>query len=140
MAKRSQVRHSLPKSANNGISARQVEFLSALLATATVREAAELARTPERTAYHWLARSDFQKLYAQARRDALHQATSRLQAISGAAVEVLRTIMEDATMPAPARVSAARAVLDTAIKAAELDDLQTRLDAYGQDHEHPRAV
>jgi hypothetical protein len=39
------------------------------------------------------------------------------------------SIMQDSTAPASARVSAAKTVLDTAVKAVELEDLEQRLAA-----------
>ena len=40
-----------------------------------------------------------------------------------------RAVMHDSESPASARVSAAKTILDTAIKAVELEDLEQRLTA-----------
>jgi hypothetical protein len=53
----------------------------------------------------------------------------RLQSDATYAAKVLRDIAEDTEAPASARVSAARAILDSAIKAAEVEDLLPRLQA-----------
>ena len=42
-------------------------------------------------------------------------------------METLRSVMQDAEAPASARVSAAKTVLETAIKAVELEDLEARI-------------
>jgi len=45
---------------------------------------------------------------------------TQVQRATGEAVETLRSVMQDAEAPASARVSAAKAILDTAVKAVEL--------------------
>ena len=52
---------------------------------------------------------------------------AQVQQATGEAVETLRTVMHDADAPASARVSAAKAILETAIKAVELEDLEARI-------------
>jgi hypothetical protein len=51
------------------------------------------------------------------------------QRVTGEAVETLRSVMQDADAPASARGSAAKAILETAVKAGELEDLEARLAA-----------
>jgi hypothetical protein len=53
------------------------------------------------------------------------------------AVETLEAIMQDSEAPASARVSAAKAVLEMAIKAVELEDLEARITALEQ-QAHPK--
>ena len=53
----------------------------------------------------------------------------RAAALGGSAVTVLATIANDKGQPAAARVSAARALLDTMIRVGELADLQERIAA-----------
>ncbi|MGH8060031.1 MAG: hypothetical protein ACREOH_22810 [Candidatus Entotheonellia bacterium] len=81
------------------------------------------------TLRRWLGRQDFQAAYRQARREAVSQAVAHLQQVCGEAVETLRSIMRNARTPASARVTAARAVLDLAIRAVELEDLEARIQA-----------
>jgi len=42
-------------------------------------------------------------------------------------VDVLRKVMTDSDNPAGSRVTAARIILDTALKAVEMEDLESRL-------------
>lgn len=104
----------------------------------SVSRAALVAEVPERTLRAWLKRADFADAYRLARREATQHAIARLQQASGAAVNVLLNIMARDTTPAHARVAAARTVLEFAIKAVELEDLEQRLAAleaaYAQKH------
>jgi hypothetical protein len=61
----------------------------------------------------------------------MHQAAALLQGAAREAVETLRAILSKAESEA-ARVSAARTILDMALKAADLEDVQQRLDALEQ--------
>lgn len=99
----------------------------ALLNEPTVRKAAEVAEVKERTLFHWLRTSPmFIDEYRSARREATRQAIGRLQQYSGAAAGTLVQLMA-AGNPAVVRLGAARAVLEFAIKAVELEDLEARL-------------
>jgi hypothetical protein len=59
----------------------------------------------------------------------VQQAITQVQRATGEAVETLRSVMQDAEAPASARVSAAKAILETAIKAVEVEDIEARLTA-----------
>jgi hypothetical protein len=67
----------------------------------------------------------------------MHQAAALLQGAAREAVETLRAILSKAESEA-ARVSAARTILDMALKAADLEDVQQRLDALEQAVEERR--
>jgi len=47
-----------------------------------------------------------------------------VQQATGEAVETLRQVMQDPEAPASAKVSAARTIPETAVKAVELEDLE----------------
>ena len=59
----------------------------------------------------------------------VQHAIVQVQRATAEAVETLRAVMHDSESPASARVSAAKTILDTAIKAVELEDLEQRLTA-----------
>jgi hypothetical protein len=65
------------------------------------------------------------------------RAAALLQGAAREAVETLRAILSKAESEA-ARVSAARTILDMALKAADLEDVQQRLDALEQAVEERR--
>ena len=82
----------------------------------------------EKTLRRWL-RDDavFQMAYREARRQVVQQAIVQIQQATGEAVETLRKVMQAADAPASAKVSAAKTILDTAVKAIELEDLEQRI-------------
>jgi len=115
------------KAPGEKLSRKQTAFLSALLTQPTLAKAAYQAGIGEVTAWRWMKDDGFQTAYREARRRVVQHAITRLQQATGKAVETLCMVMRDAEAPASARVSAARAILETAIKAVELEDLEARI-------------
>jgi len=111
------------------LSRKQEALISALLLAPTLADAAHTAGIGEVTAWRWLKLEAFQTAYREARRQCVQQAIVQVQHATGEAVATLRAIMQDANAPASARVSAAKTVLDTAVKAVELEDLEARIAA-----------
>jgi hypothetical protein len=115
---------------------KQVAAIPALLAQRTIAAAAHQVGVGERTLLRWLQEdSTFQTAYREARRAVVQQAITQVQRATGEAVETLRSVMQDAEAPASAKVSAAKAILETAVKGVELEDLAARiaaLEARGQ--------
>jgi len=60
-----------------------------------------------------------------------------VQQATGTAVQTLAAVMEDAEASASARVSAAKTILETAMKAVELEDLEARITALEQQAQKP---
>ena len=117
--------------AGNGQKTRQREkAICGLLQQSTIAEAAQYAGISEGTLYRWL-RDDptFQKLYRESRRESVRQATARLQQACGQAVQTLMDVQSDVESSASARVTAAKAILELAYKAVEIEDLETRITA-----------
>ncbi len=107
---------------------RKQEVAIANLLTATnLTAAAEQTGVSERTLIRWLQKEGFQDAYREARRQVVQHAVVQIQQACEEAVSTLRQIMTETGLPASARVSAARAVLDSAFKAVELEDLEVRL-------------
>jgi hypothetical protein len=106
---------------------KQEVAIAALLTAPTIADAAHASSISEPTLWRWLQREDFQTAYRQARREVVSQAVAYLQQVAGEAVDTLRAVMQDAQKPASARVSAARAVLDLAIRGVELEGLEARI-------------
>ena len=92
-------------------------------------EASEVSGIPQATMFRWLQEPDFRREYQQARGRVLELAIARIQKACGEAVQVLLTIMNDNTLSTSPRVSAAKAVLDMAIKGVEVEDLRSRIGA-----------
>ena len=100
----------------------------ALVTEPTIADAAKKAGISHATLHRWLQIKDFKDAYREAKREVVSAAIARLQRTATEAVDALRDVMNDAESPANARVSAARAILELAIKAIELEDLEARVE------------
>lgn len=103
--------------------------VAALLTAPTIATAAAAVGISEQTLWRWLQDPDFKERYREAKREAVAQAVARLQQVSSQAVETLWVIMTDDEAKDSTRVTAAKAVLEMAIKGIELEDLAARIDA-----------
>ena len=112
----------------NGISRKQDTAIGALLSRPTISAAAESVGIGESTLRRWLTDRDFLAASRAARREAVSQAVGHLQGACSVAVVALTDISQDANCPASARVSAARTVLELALKGVELEDLAVRVE------------
>lgn len=101
--------------------------ICALLACDTVPEAAKRIGVGERTLWRWMKKEDFKEAFADARKELVRHAIARVQSVLGEAIEVLRAVMSDSDAPASARVSAAKCVIETALKATEIEELEERV-------------
>ena len=100
----------------------------ALIESGTIRDAAVKAGLSEPTLFRYLQDGDFQAAYREARRETVRKAIGTLQRAADEAVKTLRDVMKDKEAPASARVSAARTVIETSLKAVELEDLAARVE------------
>jgi hypothetical protein len=107
---------------------RQEQTITALLGQGSLQAAAAASGINEKTLRRWL-RDDavFQIAYREARRQVVQQAIVQVQQATGEAVATLRQVMQAADAPASAKVSAAKTILETAVKAVELEDLEARI-------------
>ena len=106
---------------------RQDAAILALLTHPSIPEAAKAAQVSPKTLWRWMQREDFQAAYQRARREVVRRGLANLQEAVTEAVQTLRDVMADPKAPASARVSAARTVLESALRAVEIEDLQKRL-------------
>lgn len=104
------------------------EAVIALLEHRTVKEAAQAVGIGEATLFRWLQVPEFQDAYRGGKRQIVNHAISRLQQATAEAVETLREIMKDNDKPPSPRVTAAKTILDMAVKAVEIEDIQSRLE------------
>lgn len=110
-------------------SRKQEAAVIALLTEPTVGKAAERVGISESTLYRWMQDENFQRLYREAKRNAMDQAISKLQQTSTLAVETLANVMKDKRAPAMARVMAAKTVLELSLKATEIEEVLERVEA-----------
>ena len=113
----------------DALTARQQKVIPLLLEKPTVHEAAKAARVGVVTVFRWLREENFQNAYRKTRADSVKQAVAQIQAAMGTAVQTLIEIMEDTEAPASSRVSAAKTMLETGIRAVEVEEIEARLAA-----------
>jgi predicted DNA-binding transcriptional regulator AlpA len=114
------------------ITRRQEATIAALLEMPTTAAAAKVAGISEPTLWRWLQQPEFQEQYRNAKRRVVEQAITSVQKATGEAVSTLREIMNDKEAPTSSRVSAAKIILETAIKTVEIEGILTRLEALEQ--------
>jgi hypothetical protein len=107
---------------------RQEEAIAALLACASVQAAAKSVQIGRTTLYRWLKDETFLTAYQDARRQATAWVPGRLQHLAGKAVHTLERVLDDPEAPAPARVSAARTVLEFTLPGREIHPEDTHLE------------
>jgi len=101
----------------------------ALLTEPSIPKAAARVGISEATLWRWMQDDDFQELYREAKRRAVGQAIARIQQATTLAVDTLEAVMTNKKAPAMAKVLAAKTVLETAIKAVEIEELEARIEA-----------
>ena len=110
------------------LSEEQHEILDALMAYPTKTAAAKALGISRGALYRHLAEPELKEAYQELRAAAIADATDSLQTVAEQAVSVLHEIANDPGVVPNVRVSAASKILDTAIKAHELQDVLTRLE------------
>ena len=105
------------------------KVLAALLSSDTQVEAAEKCGLSDRQLRNYLADQNFSAEYQRRKTALVTDATRQLQSSYQTAIRALRDIVEDEASGAAARISAARALLDTGLRFTEISDIMTRLEA-----------
>jgi hypothetical protein len=98
----------------------------AMMSHPTVEATAAAVEISPATAYRWLQDEAVIRRLAEARRDAMSRAIARLQEAATEAVDCLCQVQRDGESES-ARVSAARTILEQALRAVELGDIAERL-------------
>ena len=113
-----------------GLTDKQAAFLPALLSYPTIKEACFSSGISEATAWRWLnSDSKFREQYRLARRQVVEHVIVRIQTDAASAAKVLRDVADDKEASASARVSAAKSIIELAVKAVEIGDVEARLEA-----------
>jgi len=120
--------------ADNGqeLEPRQARLVLLLADGLTTSEAAERLGISERMARRWRASPDVQEALRAVGRESIRRASSALSALLGVAASALREVASDQMAPPAARVSAAKTIVETALRlreAGELEDRMTALEA-----------
>ena len=109
------------------LSRKQESVILALLNHPTTQEAAKVAGVSDVTLWRWLQTESFQRAYLTARREAVKQAMAQIQQRTSEAVNVLNEIMKSKQEPSGVRVSAAKAIIEYAVKTLQVEDLEQRI-------------
>ena len=110
------------------LSGKQEKAIVALVSNKSIDDAAKSSGIGRTTFFKWLQDDAFQDAYRRARTKIVQQAIAKMQNASGLAVSVLEEIMSDKEAPPSTRVNAAKAVLETSLKAVELEDILRRIE------------
>lgn len=105
----------------------QRRFALAVLESKSIRQACEIAGVSEATGYRYLQAPAVKRRLSQYTDGMLAQAATGLLADMELARQTLREIMQDTTAADTAKVSAARTVLDSGLRLAELVSLVDRV-------------
>ncbi len=106
---------------------RQNKALQGLLCKPTKREAAAYAGISESTMRSYLSNTEFMSAYREAVTSLLDDATRESQQALSPALSVLREITTDTEAPATARITAARSLLEYALRLTEFTDVMSRM-------------
>jgi hypothetical protein len=111
-----------------GQSRKREAAVAALLTARTLAAGAEAAGVSLSTLRRWLQDDDFVKAYRKAKSELVGFATGRLKGAMAKAVLTLEEVAEAKDSPPPARVAAARAILELGIHSHELESVEAKLD------------
>jgi hypothetical protein len=100
--------------------------VAAMLVHSSVETAAKSVGISYITAWRWMKDPIVLEKLRMARRDAMNRTIVRLQEAASGAVDCLCQVQREGESES-ARVSAARCILEQALKAAELGDIEERL-------------
>lgn len=101
--------------------------IASLLGGRNIAAAAAQCGVSKRTLQRWLKHESFRRNYDDAKRELLEGTINKLRSVGGEAVDALREVVTDGEAAAAARVSGSRAILETLIKAVEVQELEKRI-------------
>lgn len=103
------------------------KLLAALLTSRTKKEAAAAAGISDRTMRSYFEDKEFCQRYREAFAGVIEDATRQAQALLMPALSTLQTVMEDEEIPAQARITAAKSIIDYSLKLTEQADILEQL-------------
>jgi len=108
-------------------SRKKEQAIVALLVAPTLIDAAKNCDVSESTLRRWMQEPAFVDSYRQARERMLEAAINRVCSSASQAADVLLEISKSKGATSSSRVSAARAILEIAIKVQEFHELESRV-------------
>lgn len=115
--------------------AKREKYLVALLTSSTKTEAYKTAHISKATANRIEQDPGFIDQYNKVRRQAMTQASDKLQGLASKAVDTLATIMDSEQATPTERTRVAKIILDGAYQAQQTQDILERLDKLEQEQE-----
>lgn len=103
------------------------KLLAALLTSRSKKEAAAAAGIAERTMRTYFEGPEFCQRYREAFAGVIEDATRQAQALLMPALSTLQTVMKDEEIPAQARITAAKSIIDYSLKLTEQADILEQL-------------
>ena len=103
--------------------------IAAIVAHPTIKAAAAACGITEKTMHAWLNEPGFARKVRDAQEEIARGSMSRVMNTIGCALEVLVEVATGEDINPGTRVSAAKALLDQALRVYELETVQRRLDA-----------
>ena len=103
------------------------KLLAALLTSRSKKEAAAAAGIAERTMRTYFEDPEFCQRYREAFAGVIEDATRQAQALLMPALSTLQTVMEDEEIPAQARITAAKSIIDYSLRLTEQADILEQL-------------
>ena len=113
--------------------AKREKYLVALLTSSTKTEAYKTAHISKATANRIEQDPGFIDQYNKVRRQAMTQASDKLQGLASKAVDTLATIMDSEQATPTERTRVAKIILDSAYQAQQTQDILERLDKLEQE-------
>ena len=113
--------------------AKREKYLVALLTSSTKAEAYKAANISNATANRIEQDPGFIDQYNKVRRQAMTQASDKLQGLASKAVDTLATIMDSEQATPTERTRVAKIILDGAYQAQQTQDILERLDKLEQE-------
>ena len=109
------------------LTGKKLKAIEAILACDTVEKACKVVKVNRSTMYRYFKDPLFEQTLKKAKRQLVNRAILRLQQTCGDATRALAEICRDKDAPPSARVSAAKEILHSALKAVEIEDIEVRL-------------
>ena len=113
--------------------AKREKYLVAILTSSTKTEAYKTAHISKATANRIEQDPGFIDQYNKVRRQAMTQASDKLQGLASKAVDTLATIMDSEQATPTERTRVAKIILDGAYQAQQTQDILERLDKLEQE-------
>ena len=117
------------------LTSKQETAIVALLTNATLSGAAKACNVSETTLWRWQKEELFHREYLLARHQTIENAVGLLQKATGAASATMINLMKDEAVAASTRLSAARSVMEYALKSLEVEILEVRVKALEEAYE-----